>query len=91
MDDKNGTDGNAVQKSAITKADAAKWLKGKIKVRVPRLDSEGSPIKITEGPNKGQFDVIERDPTAVDILKAEESGTGITVVTVDGQKYNTAR
>lgn len=91
MDDTNQGGGKAAERPAISKADAAKWLKGKIKVRVPRLDSDGNPVKIAEGPDKGRFEVVERDPTAADILKAEESGAGITVVTVDGQKFNTAR
>lgn len=99
MDDKTATKpaqnpevrNSGAEPEPITREKAARWLKGKAKVRVPRLDRDGQPLKIADGPGKGQFEVVERDPTEADIVKAEARGSSVVIVTVDGQKFETAR
>lgn len=79
------------QKSAkqLTAADVAKRFSN-VKVRVPKLDKAGKPVVITEGERRGKFDVIERAPTADDVLSFREANGKLIVVFVDGQKQTAA-
>lgn len=78
----------AKQRAVAAAADkrAAATLFKSSKVRVPKLDGDGEPIKIAQGPLKGTYDVVERTITADDILAVREPDGRVTAITVDGQR-----
>jgi hypothetical protein len=73
--------------SETPKAKAARLLAATVKVRVPRIGNDGKPVMLRDGPQKAQFDVIERALTEADIFAVSERDGRLGVVTVDGQKH----